>query len=308
MTLWEEIVEAMNAISGVHPGFRAAHAKGLVCSGAFEPTREAAELCRAPHFQAPVQVIARFSNGGGDPTGEDADLREGRGLAVKFQLPDGSATDLVSISIPVFMVRDPESFLALLRAREPDPDSGQPDIERIGAFLGEHPEAAAALQLILPALAPPQSYATIAYNALHSFRLLDEDGEGRFGRYSWQPEAGDRRLAEDEIEAAGRDYLQEELRERLTGGPIGFALELTLAADGDPLDDPTILWPDDRQKVTLGRLEVDRAIEEPSDPPLVNDPMRLCDGIEPSEDLILAARPHAYSVSIERRLGVASGS
>jgi hypothetical protein len=29
--------------------------------------------------------------------------------------------------------------------------------------------------------------------------------------------------------------------------------------------------------------------------------MRLTDGIEPSEDQILAARPKAYSVSIERR-------
>jgi catalase len=308
MTLWEEIVEAMGAISGVHPGFRAAHAKGLVCSGAFEPTSEGAALCRAPHFQAPVEVLARFSNGGGDPTGEDADLREGRGLAVKFQLPDGSATDLVSISIPVFMVRDPESFLALLRAREPDPETGQPEMEKIGAFLGEHPETAAALQLILPALAPPQSYATIDYNAIHAFRLLDENGGGRFGRYSWRPEAGDHRLAEEEIEAAGRDYLQEELRERLGDGPIGFALEFTLAADGDPLDDPTLPWPEDRERVTLGRLEVEGVIEEPSDPPLVNDPMRLCDGIEPSDDLILAARPHAYSVSIERRLGVASGS
>jgi hypothetical protein len=30
--------------------------------------------------------------------------------------------------------------------------------------------------------------------------------------------------------------------------------------------------------------------------------MNLADGIEPSEDKILHFRPHAYSVSIERRL------
>jgi hypothetical protein len=31
------------------------------------------------------------------------------------------------------------------------------------------------------------------------------------------------------------------------------------------------------------------------------DPMRLADGIEPSGDEILAARPKAYDVSIRRR-------
>jgi catalase len=34
---------------------------------------------------------------------------------------------------------------------------------------------------------------------------------------------------------------------------------------------------------------------------MVFDPMRLTDGIEPSADPILAARPKAYNVSIERR-------
>jgi catalase len=53
--------------------------------------------------------------------------------------------------------------------------------------------------------------------------------------------------------------------------------------------------------VELGRLEVTEVIEESTDPPLVFDPMRLTDGIEGSNDPILQARPHAYSVSIERR-------
>ena len=40
---------------------------------------------------------------------------------------------------------------------------------------------------------------------------------------------------------------------------------------------------------------------ETPDKPIVFDPMRLTDGIEPSDDPILAARPKTYSVSIERR-------
>ncbi len=300
MTMWEEIVDGLNALSGVHPGRRAAHAKGLVFTGSFAPTPEAADFCRAPHLQGdPVKTTVRLSNGGGDPEGLDADRRDGKGLAVKFHLADGEATDLVCISIPVFMVRTPEDFLEFLHARVPDPETGEIDMEKIGAFFGEHPETAAAVQLILPALTPPRSYATLSYNSLHAFRFLNASGEGRFGRYHWMPEAGDERLSDEEIEAADRDYLQQEIRERVAAGPVAFTLEVMLAGEGDPLDDPTVPWPEDRETVTLGRLEVTEAIEEPSD--LVNDPMNLCDGIEPSEDQILAARTHAYSVSIERR-------
>jgi catalase len=301
VAIWEEIVDGMNALHGEHPGYRAAHAKGVVLAGSFTPAPEAAGLCRAPHLQGEaVPVTVRFSNGGGDPEGPDADRRDGKGLAVKFHLPGGGETDLVCVSIPVFMVRTPEDFLDFLHARRPDPKSGELDMERIGAFLAEHPETGAALQLILPALMPPRSYATLPYNSLHAFRFTNAGGGQRHGRYRWVPEAGDERLPEDQIDAAGRDYLQSEIAARVEAGPVAFELQVILAEDGDRLDDPTLPWPDDRDTVALGRLEVTSVIAEPAE--LVNDPMRLCDGIEPSEDRILAARPHAYSVSIERRL------
>ena len=38
---------------------------------------------------------------------------------------------------------------------------------------------------------------------------------------------------------------------------------------------------------------------------LVFDPTRVTDGIETSGDTILAVRPRAYSVSVERRSGAA---
>jgi catalase len=307
MTIWEEIVDGMNAIHGAHPGFRAAHAKGVVFTGTFTPSPNAAALCRAPHLQGdPVDVTVRFSNGAGDPTLPDADRRDGKGLAVKFHLPGGEATDLVFVSIPVFLVRDEQSFLDFLKARAPDPETGEMDMEKVGAYLAEHPETAAALQLVLPALAPRRSYATTAYNSLHAFRLTNADGESRWIRYRWVPEAGEDQLSEEEIESAVGDYLQKEIVERVAEGPVAFELVARLAEDGDPLEDPTLPWPEERDTVSLGRLEVTESIEEPTDPPLINDPNNLCDGIEASEDRILAARSHAYSVSIDRRLAAAA--
>ena len=45
-----QIVDAMRALAGPHPGFRAVHAKGLVCSGSFRASAEAPRVTRAPHF------------------------------------------------------------------------------------------------------------------------------------------------------------------------------------------------------------------------------------------------------------------
>lgn len=308
--LYEEIVDTMGLLSGVHPGHRAAHAKGVFCSGTFTPSAAAAGLSRAAHFQGePVPVTARFSNGGGDPGAPDAQRLEGRGLAVKFHLPDGGATDIVTLTLPVFFVRTPEDFLAFLHARVPDEGASEPNMERVGAFLAEHPETGAALQLILPSLTPPASYATCTYNSLHAFGLVNAAGERRFARYRLVPEAGEAALSEEEIEGAERDYLQTELAERLAGGPVAFTLLARLASangndnGGDPLDDPTLPWPEERETVELGRLQLDALAPgaESNGEIVVFDPTNVTDGIDTSDDQILHARSKAYSVSAARR-------
>jgi catalase len=303
-TLYEDMVAAIDGVSGgPYPRRRAAHAKGILCEGTFSATARAAELSRADHLGgSPVPATVRFSNGSGDPDLPDNARVEGRGMAVKFRLPGDREVDSVTITIPVFFVRTPEAFLAFTRARKPDPETGQPDMEKLGAVLAEHPDTAAAIQLILPTLVPPVSYATCAYNSLHAFCLVSEDEEATWVRLRWQPEAGEQALSEEEIEDAGPDYLQEELRGRLEREPIRFRLVAALAGPDDPLDDPTQPWPADRERIELGELEI-TALAPPEDPasPIVFDPMNLADGIVPSDDRILHARPHAYSVSIERR-------
>jgi len=278
----EEIVDALTAANhGPYPGHRVVHAKGTVCKGTFTPTPEASKLSRAAHLQGgTVEATVRFSN-----------------------LPDGESTDIVSVPLVVFLVRTPEDFLDFTRARIPDPGTGQPDPEKLGAYLAQHPETGIAVQKGMVKLAPTTSFATSEYRALHAFCLVDaEDGE-HWGRYSWEPEAGTEYLTDEQREAAPLDYLQEEIRERLGSGIARFTLEFTLARDDDPLDDPTIEWEGERDVVELGELEVVEVVADAETPesPLVFDPMRLTDGIEPSADKILAARPKAYAVSIERR-------
>jgi catalase len=291
-SLAEEIVDAINEISGRHPGHRSAHSKGTLLTGTFTPSGAAKPLTTAGHLQdEPVKVTARFSNGGGDPNIPDY-AREGRGLAVKFYLPDGGKTDLVSLSLPCFFVRTPEDFLSFTQARM-NPEQLMPD------WLGAHPEALTAIQAALSA-DPPASYATCVYNSIHSFRWIDADGGTRFVRYRWVPEAGEQTLPADQAKERGRDYLQQDILGR---GESAFTLRVILAEDEDAVDDPTVAWPEEREQVDVGRLaltgpELER---ERDGDILVFDPVRVTDGIELSDDAILRVRSDAYRVSVARR-------
>jgi catalase len=295
-----EAVDAINARFGRHAGSRALHAKGTLCRGSFTATPAAAGLTRAAHMQgSPVDVTVRFSNGAGDPNTPDY-APDVRGMATKFYLPDGTKTDISAQTVPRFPVRTPDDFIGLVKASAP----GTSRLWKLPLFLAMHREAIPALRENAPALRPPPSYASCRYYAFHAFRWIGADGGERFVRYGWRPEEDQPRISTEEAKSRGRDYLQEEIAERVAGGPARFVLELQVASEGDPVDDPNAAWPADRETVdagTLGLTGLDTRREREGDV-LVFDPMRLIDGIEPSDDPILRFRPSAYSESVERRM------
>jgi catalase len=226
-------------------------------------------------------------------------------MAVKLYPPDAPTTDIVAITLPVFFVRDPDGFLDFVRARVPDPATGEVDIAKVGAFLGAHPEALAAAQYVMTA-EPPVSYLRIAYNSLHAYGFVDAEGTLRFGRYRFEPDDGEASLAPADAEQRGPHYLRDDLAARLAEGPARFTLWVQLAGEDDPVEDPTVAWPDDRERVQLGTLEITALAfdREQEGDVLVFDPTRVSDGIELSDDAILHFRAHAYAESVLRRSGV----
>lgn len=300
--LSERLVDALSVTYGSHPGHRAAHAKGMLCAATFTATPEASALSVAPHFNGePHRAHVRFSNGSGDPASVDA-VRDGRGIALKVYLPGGGTTDVIGLTLPVFFVRTPEDLLAFNEARRPDPETGALDMDKVGAFLAEHPETVPAVTAAITA-PTPASYAQLRYHALHAFGFVASDGTVRHGRCHFEPEAGEDSLTDEEAAQRSPDYLAEELAERLAGGPVSFALELEIAEGDDPLDDPTAAWPEDRERVRVGHVEITGlAFDRERDGDiLVFDPSRVPDGIQLSADPILLARPGAYAVSVARR-------
>src|SRR5277367_3665498 len=115
----EQLVDALTTLAlGPYKGYPANHAKGIMVSGTFTAAASAATLSKAPHLQkGSVPVLVRFSDPTGVPTIPDADPNASpHGIAIRFQLPKGEYTDIVSISVNRFVAATPEDFLAFLNA------------------------------------------------------------------------------------------------------------------------------------------------------------------------------------------------
>ena len=298
----QDAIDVTNEVFGRHPGSRALHAKGILCQGTFTASGQAGELTRAPHLQSgqSARATIRFSNGSGQPDSPDY-APDPRGMAVKLYLPDGARTDIVAQSVPRFPVRTPEAFVEFLRAQRRQPAA----LWRLPLFLARHPETVRTLPAARRGLQPPRSFATCTYYALHAYRFMDHPGQGQYVRYTFVPQAGDERISSREAKTLGRDYLHQEIRERLAAGPVRFTLELQLAEPGDPVNDPSAAWPAQRRRISAGTLELTGldTEREQGDDVLVFDPTRVIDGIELSDDPVLLFRSHAYRESVARRTG-----
>ena len=248
-------------------------------------------------MEGSTPALVRFSHPGGDPDASDA-VPSARGMAVKLRTPAGSH-DLVAVSSPAFLVRDGVSFLELLAARAPDPATGAPDPARMLAFVEAHPESLPAVQAAMAA-AVPVSYATLAYNGLHTFFLVDSDGVRQPFRYSWVPVAGEQFRAD----APGTVDLAAELAERLEGPPEDAAFDLVvhLGTSDDPTGDPTAVWPE-RPSVVADRLQLDGVVDDAE--PVIFDPTSVVDGVAlDPDDEILALRRAVYGLSYGTRTSV----
>ena len=299
--LYEHIVDAFNAIFGSHTGYRAAHAKGIVCVGIFTPAPAAASLSRAPHFQGgSVPVTVRFSDATGIPNIPDGDPNASpRGLGIKFHLPAEVHTDIVAHSHNGFPVGTAEEFLEFLQAvASSGPNASKPT--PIEAFLGIHPRALAFATTPKPA---PASFVKESYYGVHAFKFFNRQEASQFARYQIHPEEGEAHLSDAEAAQRPVNFLFDELYERLSHEPASLRLVAQLAGAEDPIDDASIPWPADRRQVELGSIKVTKVVED-SDAAqrrLIFDPIALVDGIELSNDPLPLARSAIYSISYKRR-------
>ncbi len=302
LKLSNDLIQMFDTLFGLHPGFRPAHAKGIMLSGKFTPTRDAASLSRAPHFnRASTPVTVRFSNSTGVPVIPDNDPNaDPRGMAIRFNLAEHVHTDIVSHSTDGFPTHTGEEFLEFLRAVAASSDQTKPHPWPVEAFLGSHPAALAFVQAPKPA---PSSFARDTYFGVTAMKFISASGESRYGRYRIIPEAGNDYVDAEALKAKEPDYLFKEIVDRVVKSPIRFKVAAQLASEGDVVDDATVHWPEERRIVDLGDIDLtapipDNAAEQQK---IIFDPIPRLDGIEPSADPLLELRAVVYLISGRRR-------
>jgi catalase len=325
----ERLVDALVLPDG-RPDLRPVHAIGIGATGFFVASEVARNYCIAEHFQGDrIPVTVRFSNGSGSAFEHDG-WSDVRGMATRFHLSSGGATDLVAMTLPEFFAPTPETSLDFFIAAKPvpakadspwrkildllqlmqpldNPYSGQKDSPVVGAIRYADRNARSQLAVLQAAdIGAPLSYARTSYHAVHAFGIRAPGGMRRWVRFTWRPVAGVR-PTNPKTEPIVDNYLKDELRERLAREPARFTLMMTIGETGDDVNDPTRPWPLHRMRVVMGELILDQI---PADQithceRLSFNPWLLADGIEPSDDPVLRVRHRAYQISSKRRGGAA---
>jgi catalase len=298
--LAQKLLDALDEQFGLHPGFRPAHAKGLMCSGTFKPSSEAAKLTRAPHAsRSSTDVTVRYSDSTGVPTIPDNDpSRSGpRGMAIRFHLAEHTHTDIVAHSTDGFPVHTGEEFLELVRAGTAFA-KGRP--EAIGSFLATHPNAKRFVETPKPI---PTSFAREAFFAVTSFKFTNADGVSRHGRFRIRPDAGTEYLGDDDAAAKSQDFLFEELGPRLAREPVKLGVFVQMAGPGDDVADASVPWPGNRAEIPFGTITLTARVDEqaPDRRKIIFDPIPRVDGIDSSGDPLTALRADVYLLSGRRR-------
>jgi catalase len=292
----DKLVDAFTPPTGVPLGHRRNHAKGICFTGMFEANGAGAALSRGQVFtRGQYPALGRFNLATADPNAPDATVRV-RGMGLRISTPDGQEWRTAMIDPPFFPVSTPQAFYEHLVA------SASKDPNAMKTFAGVHPEIAA-FGAWAKSAPWTGSYAEERYNSLNSFILIDNSGAEHAVRWSLLPAAQPIPISPDDLAKRGPNFLEQEIAERVRGGPLRWTMVVTVANPGDPTADPSKAWPEDRRTVEVGTLTVQQIQPERDGPcrDINFDPTVLPTGIRTSDDPFPAARSAVYAKSFDRR-------
>jgi catalase len=303
---------------------RVVHARGSGAHGYFEAYESLSDITRAAPFSTAgkrTPVFARFSTVAGERGSADT-ARDVRGFAVKFYSTEGN-WDLVGNNMPVFFIQDAMKFPDLVHAVKPEPNNGIPQAasahDTFWDFASLSPESAHMLVWLMSDRAIPRSLRMMQGFGVHTFRLVNADGESVFCKFHWNPIAGTHSLVWDEavkIAGADADFHRRDLWEAIEAGAypqweLGVQLFSEAMADRFSFDilDPTKLVPEELVPVRpIGRMTLDR---NPDNFFAETEQVAFCTahvipGIDFSNDPLLQGRIHSYLDTQISRLGGAN--
>ena len=301
---------------------RVVHARGAAAHGEFEAYGTAAAVTKAPFLAEKgrsTPVFVRFSTVLGSRGSADT-VRDVRGFAVKFYTAEG-VMDLVGNNMPVFFIQDGIKFPDVIHAGKPHPDREIPQAQTahdtFWDFVSLHTEATHHVMWAMSDRGIPRSYRTMEGFGVHTFRLVNGDGDTCLVKFHWKPAAGVHSLVWEEAQlAAGTDpdFQRRDMADGIENGAfLEYELGIQVFPDtedesfaGIDLLDPTKIVPEELAAVQpIGRLTLNR---NPTNYFAETEQVafhtgNLVPGIEVTNDPLMQARLFSYLDTQLTRLG-----
>jgi catalase len=300
---------------------RVVHARGTGAHGVFVGYGTASKVCKSAFLANGVEtpVFVRFSTVLGSRGSADT-VRDTRGFATKFYTQEGTF-DLVGNNIPVFFIQDGIKFPDIIHAGKPHPDREIPQAQSahdtFWDFVSTHTEATHHVMWNMSDRGIPRSYRTMQGFGVHTFRLVNADGETSLAKFHWRPKLGTHSLVWEEaqiINGIDPDYHRRDLADAIESGAYPqYELGIQVFPDtprqtfeGIDLLDATKIVPEELAPVQpIGMLTLNR------------NPMNffaeteqvafhlghLVPGIDVTDDPLLQARLFSYLDTQLTRLG-----
>lgn len=300
---------------------RVVHARGSGAHGYFECYKPLTKFTKAAPFARAgkrTPVFVRFSTVAGERGSADT-VRDVRGFAVKFYTDEGN-WDLVGNNIPVFFIQDAMKFPDLIHAAKGEPHNAIPQAatahDTFWDFVSLMPESCHMLMWIMSDRAIPRSLRMMQGFGVHTFRLINAQGDSVFCKFHWKPMLGTHSLVWDEavkLAGADADFHRRDLWEAIESGhypewELGLQIFSEEQAEGFSFDvlDATKLIPEELVPLTpVGKMVLDR---NPDNFFAETEQVAFCTahvvpGIDFSNDPLLTGRHHSYLDTQISRLG-----
>jgi catalase len=300
---------------------RVVHARGYAAHGFFQVYKPLAEFTKAKFLQDPsvkTPVFVRFSTVAGSKGSSDT-VRDVRGFATKFYTEEGNY-DLVGNNIPVFFIQDAIKFPDLVHSFKPEPHNEIPQAstahDTFWDFIANNTESAHMIMWAMSDRAIPRSYRMMEGFGVHTYRLVNAEGKGRFVKFHWKPLLGVHSLVWDEAQKiAGKDpdFHRRDLWEAIEMGYYPeYELGIQVIEEEDEFNfdfdvlDPTKLWPEEQIPVKIiGKMTLNQNVDNvfAETEQVAMHPGNVVPGIDFTNDPLLQGRLFSYTDTQLIRLG-----
>ncbi len=300
---------------------RVVHARGYGAHGYFETYESLSKLTTADIFQRKGEktpAFVRFSTVAGSKGSGDL-ARDVRGFAVKLYTQQGN-WDIVGNNMPVFFIQDAMKFPDLVHAAKAEPDRGFPQAQtahdNFWDFVSLTPESTHMLMWAMSDRAIPRSFRFMEGFGVHTFRMLNTEGESHYVKFLWKPKQGLQSVVWNEalkLNGADPDFHRRDMWDAIARDDYPewelclqiFDEEFAEQFDFDVLDATKLIPEELVPAKPVGRLVLNRMVDNffAETEQVAFCTQNIVPGIDHSNDPLLQGRNFSYLDTQVKRLG-----